>query len=328
MMDTSKTDRALQEAAAWFARLKTPSVDRETLDAFFAWRAEPHNRDAFARVEATWRKGEGLEHDPEILRAADDALQRGAAQRLLARKSTPPWRWALAASVCGLVLTGLAVGWWSHDPIYSTSVGQRRHVRLEDGSGVDLDTRTRLKIRYEASQRVVVLERGQALFDVAHDPSRPFIVVAGQTKVQALGTQFDVRKEADAVRVTLLRGKVQVRDQAPLSRSQWTLSPGQQITTGSKVAAPVAVDPAVVTSWTSGRLIFRELPLSEAIAEANRYSPNKIRLDADDAAARIQVSGVFNAGDTEALASAIAELYELEPRHQSNGDILLRRPAP
>lgn len=325
MTTNSKDDRAREEAATWFARLKTRSIKAETLEDFFAWRAAPGNEEAFARVEAMWRKGDGLENDPDIVRAAKEALQRGAMRR--GAGAATPRRIAAAAAVLAVIVVGAVIaGSRFAGSTYGTGVGERRHVELADGSSIDLDTDSKVRVRLDASKRSITLERGQALFDVAHDPTRPFVVAAGQTRVEALGTRFDVRRGARDVRVTLINGKVAVQDASPLSRGEWTLAPGQQITTGGKAAAPVAVDANAVTSWTTGRLIFRRLPLAAAIDEANRYSRRKIILDADSEIAATPVNGVFDAGDTDALAAAVSDLYGLEARQQPDGDILLRPP--
>jgi transmembrane sensor len=327
-MTTTPHDQALDEAATWFSRLKTRSIETGVLEEFFAWQAVPENREAFARVEAMWRQGAGLEKDPDIGRAVEEALRpRAAAPR---RRSSPTQRYrAIAASVIAAsVLATAAFTLTAGGQTHQTDVGERRQIALSDGSTVQLDTDSKLTVRYGRGERSVSLQRGQALFVVAKDPARPFVVSAGLTRVRALGTQFDVRRERGVVAVTLLQGKVQVRDDNPLSRTRWTLSPGQQVKTGRASTPPVLTDPALATSWTTGRLVFRELPLASAIEEANRYSDRKIRLAARDDLANVRVNGVFNAGDVDALAASISELYDLEAERSDSGDILLRPATP
>jgi transmembrane sensor len=225
-----------------------------------------------------------------------------------------------------ILAAGLAVvsGWaWfslGAAPHYATRVGEQRLIRLADGTKVRLDTDTQIAVRFAAGERHVRLARGQAFFDVAHDPARPFIVDAGAMRVRAVGTRFDVRRDGADAKVTLVEGVVQVRSEgAPAST--WTLKPGEQVALG-RASAPIRADVAAATSWTTGRVIFQGLPLAQAIDEVNRYSPRKIRLEAG-AVAAIPVTGSFEAGDTDGFVSAVSDLHGLIAKQAPDGTIVL-----
>lgn len=302
-----------KEAAQWFARLNTKQVSAATLEAFRQWRKAPGRRDAYAEIEAAWAQTAQAEGQPQVQAALRSALEK-----------TNPQPWAVTPRRRGLAWGGLVaalglivvVGIWrpagpwpgfGHET-YATAVGEQRSLRLADGSRVWLDTDTRLSIHLAASRRDVTLHRGQAMFDVARDPARPFTVRAGETSVRALGTRFDVRRSGDQVRVTLVEGKVQVAQ--PRSEAL-TLSPGQQVLAADTLGRPTQVDLTSATSWTEGRIVFEAAPLHQAVAEVNRYSPRKIILDAPRAA-NDKVTGAFDSGDLDAFVLAVSQLHGLE----------------
>lgn len=328
-------DRAKEEAAAWFARLNTRSISAAALEEFRIWRQTPGNREAYAAIEALWRKGGTLKGDPDMDAAVSAAFARTRRanpwQRILAALRSRPLT-SFGAAVVAAVAVFAGVQIIDARSVYSTGVGEQRLVRLEDGSRVRLDTQTRLKAHFSSGVRRVELDRGQAFFEVAHDAGRPFIVDAGQTDVRAIGTRFDVRRDDGRVRVTLVEGAVEVRAAEPSNDAapdrSWTLKPGEQLTTGSQPAVKTAVDVAAATSWTTGRITFHAVPLTAAIAEVNRYSKQKIELDAADVGA-IPVTGVFDSGDTDAFVAAVSDLHGLRAIRQADGAIhLTAQPEP
>lgn len=334
-LSSAPDGRAKEEAAAWFARLNTRSIPAAALEEFRLWRQTPGNREAYAAIEAIWSKTGRLRSDPDMDEAVSAALARTRRRRpgaalLGALKSRPVTSFGAAAIAALVVLAG--VQWLQARSVYSTGIGEQRLVRLDDGSRVRLDTQTQIKVRFNQDARRVVLEQGQAFFDVAHDTDRPFVVDAGTADIQAIGTRFDVRRDDGKVQVILVDGVVEVRATASVSsagpQQRWTLKPGEQLTTGRDVVAPKPVDVTAATSWTDGRITFRAVPLTTAIAEVNRYSDQKVELDAPLVGA-ILVSGVFNSGDTDAFVAAVSDLHGLRAVHQPDGAIrLTAAPAP
>jgi transmembrane sensor len=312
--------QAAQEASAWFARLKRRQVSLTELEAFRTWRASPHNRTAYEQVDATWREAGAHAGDAASRQAVSDALRRGAARRGRREKRTA---WLAGASVAAAVLVlsaGGAALYQAAHPTYATAVGEQRLVRLADGSTVRLDTDSKMEVSLSSGSRNIRLERGQAFFDVAHDPSRPFLVQAGPVTVRAVGTQFDVRVDGAAPLVTLVQGVIEVRRQDG-SAQTWTLHPGQQLKT-APASVPSATDVATATSWTSGRVVFEGVPLSEAIAEINRYCTHKIVLRASRLSAT-SVSGSFETGDALAFVAAESDLHGLRATTLPDGTIAL-----
>jgi transmembrane sensor len=242
----------------------------------------------------------------------------------------------MMAGVCGLLGLGIWISW--PDPTYATAVGEQRVVRLDDGTRLSLNSETRVEIDYRKSQRRVQLIRGEAYFEVAHNPARPFVVTAGGTQVTALGTTFVVRYDTNKTAVTLVEGKVVVAPAAgdelpavpsnigpapPAARKDLVLAPGERVTLARNTPALVD-EPRVeaVTAWRRGEVMLDKTQLSEAIAEMNRYDSQTLVIEDPRVAAR-QVSGIYHAGDSASFARTVAKLYGLHVEERP-GQIVLR----
>jgi len=216
--------------------------------------------------------------------------------------------------------------------VVTTTIGEQKTLNLGDGTRVELNTDTRLVVKYDATARVVELKSGEAYFSVAHE-LRPFVVMAGNRKVIAVGTSFTVRRDqiSDATTVTLIEGRVAV---APTSAPD--LLPKQEtpevkiLSAGERLRiprhAPSTLDtPSMdrVTGWMRGQLIFDHTPLSEAVQELNRYSTTRLRLRSPETG-QIPVSGTFRVSDSVSFARAAAETYNLELVRRGD-EILLRK---
>lgn len=322
-MVTRRTDnpRSLDEAAGWFIRLKQTPVSEAAIDAFFEWRRTPANEKAYAEVEARWRRADRVRNDPELVALTEAALRRETQRAKLKRHLRAHWPlFGLAtAAVVGAAYVGVAA-FGPH--VYRTDVGVQQIVRLEDGSLLRLNTDSKVAVRYSRQVRRLTLLRGEALFEVAHNAARPFVVEAGPARVRAVGTKFDVRRDGDATQVTLVEGRVQVT--RPSRAGQWTLAPDQQITLDGGATGPKPMLAADATSWTTGRLRFRETPLATAVEEVNRYSRAKIVLD-DARVGEVRVNGVFDTGDSQAFLSAVTALFNLEAVPENGGTVLRAR---
>lgn len=321
----SDGERIAREAADWFMRLNSRVVPTKILSDFYAWRAEPAHGAAYEEVETAWRRMNALQGDPAIDAAVEAALGRRNWRTVLedlgARRDA---RLYLPVGAILALLLAAALGLWlTGGDTYQTRLGQTSVVRLADGSQVRLDTDTKVRVRFSDTARDLQLVRGQAFFDVAHDRARPFEVRTADARVRALGTRFDVRLRSGVTQVVLVEGAVEVRGQATPQEAPVRLKAGQQVSVARTVAAPAQADLEAATSWTTGRLIFRQTPLEAAVAEVNRYSPHKVSVEAQGLA-DTPVSGSFEAGDTEAFAAAVADLFDLKLTRRPDGALVLR----
>jgi transmembrane sensor len=239
-----------------------------------------------------------------------------APKSLSKRLFKPGWSIAIAS---GAVIATALLWIGQSRGVVSTAVGEQRTLTLQDGTRVALNTDTRLSVHFEKTLRLVEIQSGEALFEVAKNPERPFIVLAGNVEVRAVGTEFVVRRDEHRLAVTLMEGKVQITE-APVSGSPsfdrlpepTVLVPGQRLVLADR-ERPTVDKPAidVVTAWRRGDIVLDKTPLSAAAAEMNRYCEVQIVVEGN-AAGRIPLSGVFRAGDSAQFARAVAATYGLK----------------
>ncbi|WAC49194.1 FecR domain-containing protein [Asticcacaulis sp. SL142] len=231
----------------------------------------------------------------------------------------------IAIAACA-AMASVGVGWLLHAPTYKTAVGEQKLARLADGTRIILNTDTVFKVRYSRGERRIEMVQGEALFDVAHDPDRPFIVAAAQEYIRAVGTSFVVRRDNERVEVTLLSGVVDVtRKDNGLDKV--SLSPGQRFRRADNQS--VELDRPrleVVTAWRNGQLILDETPLRAAIAEMNRYSTKDIHLDTQ-AVDGTRLSGVFRVDETRRFAETVAGIHGLTFTETESGMNLSDNPG-
>lgn len=309
-------------ATAWFARERSGAMTTAEAAELEAWQeADPANRAAYDAVALTWRAAEALRADPEILSLREEALKA----RYLPKRGFMAAGLAAAALAGAIVLAPLALTSVNavrtlHDQEFRTGVGQQATVKLPDGSLVTLNTDSVLRTRQVEGKRMLYLDKGQAYFKVARDPSRPFIVAAGGRTVTALGTAFDVRVSPREFKVTLVEGKVRV--EAPASAVGLALAkagapaagPVQatEMTAGSELAATdyrhwnvTTTDVDRETSWLRGQLIFERERLGDVVEEMNRYSTKKIVVD--ERAAATPITAAFKPGDIDGFVRAVRD---------------------
>lgn len=321
---------ARKQAIDWHLAHAGGELTPEQRAAFEAWRVVPANAEALARIGRI-STDVRMDHDnPDVIKKSQEIFTWMRTER---RRKRRLYAFAAAASVVLFVALSARFADWSLPPyeresnarIYATTVGQRSTVPLADGSGLTLDTNTAVAVSY-GEQRSIQLQRGQALFDVMKGDARPFVVNAGDRRVTATGTSFDVRFDKDLVEVTLVEGSVTVDQTAPDGR--WR--PSTKLRPGEKLAARVGgvatvqqVNPDTVTSWTSGTHVFRNTPLRDAVAEVNRYADSPLILR-DPALETVEVNGVFSTGRPAEFAKMIAELNAIDLIVDQNGTLYLQ----
>jgi transmembrane sensor len=318
-MDTPQEDQLLEEAARWYARLAAPLCSPAERTQFDLWREiSPLHVEACARVERATDAMEQLATNDARLQALTDrayAMGRAASHET----SQGQRRWAVPATIAAclvMVLVGLRWGSQvpqpSHSVAYENTSGLRRRITLEDGSVVHMDANSQITVLISPKQRRVELLGGRVLFEVTHDATRPFSVIAGSARTTDLGTRFQVDRTRENVVVTLEEGSVVVNSTVSAQRWQEQLSPGEQLAVSSNASSHVrrAVDPLAATSWSRGRLVFRATPLGQAVDEVNRYTSKKLRF-ADPRLAELTVSGNVVAGNGDLAASAFAAVLPI-----------------
>lgn len=314
-----------EQAAFWVVRLHSDQRMRADEEAFRVWlEQDPAHADAYADCAALW-DGVAIAVETE---EAHELLQPlrlpvEAPRRLNRRTVLFGGMGAAAAAVAAVVIGPLAA---HGEQTFRTRPGQQRRIRLADGSGVLLNTDSKLRVKFAAAERCLFLDQGQAFFQVAKDESRPFRVFVGGDEVRATGTAFEVRRLGEATLVTLEEGQVAIyrsTSAAPQAVPAALLNPGTQIELDAAKPLEVRqVDLHKVQAWRYGRMILDGAPLGETVADLNRYGGVQIVL-ADPKLATLRVSGVFHTGRPDDFVEAVTSAFPVRVAQQDEETIIL-----
>lgn len=328
---------AIQEQASlWLARLDARELSPQETEAFKHWLAERvEHREAIMEMAALW-------DDLDILSCLADLIPLDQV-RQFGDKRHGLFRWsglgfATAAipvmAAVAVLLLGPALfetPGQNADRLFSsisqTSIGEQQTLTLPEGSQAILNTDSRMEVSFGPAQRNVRLLKGEALFHVAHDPDRPFVVHAGSGVVRAVGTAFSVQLKGEQVEVIVTEGKVAVTpavlaDKAFVNSAALaahspvaTVGAGQQASYGEEsifsVKSIAAADLEQRLSWRQGMLLFNGESLDEVVRELSRYTETEIVIT-DPKIRNTSVGGYFRVGETEALFSALKENFGID----------------
>ncbi|GAA0464783.1 FecR domain-containing protein [Parasphingorhabdus litoris] len=340
-------DMDVEEAAGfWDARLRAPDCSAADRAAHEEWKnADPAHAQAFDRLQKMIGELPSIAAIPEMqsMRAAALARSEEAVDTRPRRIGWLPIGSAIAASLAVIFGATLffmqpgpapgedALATSIPTPIFATAIGERTDIPLSDGSIATLNTESEIDVRYSADERAIRLVKGEAHFEVAHNPDRPFVVYAGNYKVIAVGTAFDVKTIGDKVEVIVTEGKVAVKrldaDGTESIQSAATLLAGQQLS--GRPVGPVSrrkADLATALSWRKGNAVFDDMPLGLAVHEMNRYSTVKLAI-ADPTLANTRINGMFITGKQDSFVEALEAYFGVRARQVSETEILLEPAA-
>lgn len=322
--------RVEAQAAEWIARLDRDAPTESDLADFAAWKAlSPMHRQAAERLSGLWS-------DFDLLAGQEDALAPAVASA--GQASPAPWpRRSLASLVaaCLLVVALGISGVWLYMPqtqVYDTGIGGQKTINLEDGSSIQLNTNSKVEVRYTSRTRDLRLLRGEAYFEVSPDPARPFSVYARQDVVRAVGTAFVVRLRGEGVEVTVTKGRVELatlsRPPAAASLDRISTAPRRPLTlmtaqdggtelalvNRSSLVEQIELAPPDVLrklAWRQGMLIFNGEDLSSVVADVSRYTDVRIEI-ADPSLKSLKVGGYFKVGEVEPMLEALESGFGVE----------------
>ncbi len=339
-----------EQASEWIVKYRDGGLDAQEKKRFDSWlRESPQHVRAYLEVSAVWEEVPSL--DPSWNPDADELIARAHAQENVAPlnvsspevplphapRTLPPiapaWRRAWFAAAASILVAVPGAWFYGQRNTYSTDVGEQRSLVLSDGSTIELNSRSRVRVRFADAERAVDLLDGQALFRVAQDLTRPFVVQSDSARVQAVGTQFDVYRKRAGTVVTVLEGRVAVlapaeaaerrggpragpREQETEDSAEWEgggflLTAGQQITvTPAAATPPKAANVAAATAWTRRSLVFEFSPLTEVAEEFNRYNTRQLVVR-DPRLEDFHISGVFSSVDPVILLRFLHDQPEL-----------------
>jgi transmembrane sensor len=324
-------DKAVEAAVQRFLELDTAEGTEESWRSLDKWAEEnPEYKEALAAVQRdslAARMLANLDDDPTDKNTVDPRALSWSTRARLKLSELPK------ANVLGvIILVGLLATWrvvfhQSHSTAtldwqnFETTLGEHRHIVFEDGSTVELNTDTALRARVSRGHREADLDRGEALFEIAHDAQHPFVVYAGEDHVDAKGTTFAVLRRADRPLTTLVaEGTVNVCIPAhapmPLTAQQSaTITPhGVEVT----MLKPGEIERR--TAWTRDELSFDQESLEEAVDEFNRYNSEQLQI-VDPGIRHLKVAGVYHTTEPEKFAQMIEHSLGVHStvRHSADG---------
>lgn len=292
-----------KQASYWVSLLHDGDCSPQQHQDFQIWLSRNIlNQQAYQEVEAYWQDLGALEAiAQEPLQAARTSIrQKQTQRRWLSRQYL-----AIAASVLLLVIAAPFIQLCLDNGNYKTAKGEQKHIQLSDGSLIDLNTDTKVRVSYTLFTRKVTMEHGEALFTVIHDADKPFEVAASGGIIRDIGTQFNVYQQADKVSVTVLEGEVSVsklQDTKPQM-----LTAGMQYTYGQNGQSQLANnrDYIDVRGWREGRIVFKGQRLDVVLEQLSRYHAVKLSTSNPRLAA-LKVSGNFPTNDLNLALNTIA----------------------
>ncbi|MCG8507579.1 MAG: FecR domain-containing protein [Sphingomonadales bacterium] len=348
---TMTDDMTIQEQISlWLVHLSSDDASDADRRAFETWLADdPVRRAEYRRARRLWAGMDGAQELADLVAEPAPAVNpqpaapEGFVRRLLDRLAgwmpepvlgVQPVVGAAAAALVivvigGIVLQNAALG--PGEAVHATKVAEIRDVVLPDGSLVTLGARSEIETDFSGAERRVTLASGEAFFSIEKDPARPFVVMAGETRVRVVGTKFDMRHGVEEVTITVLEGTVEVdrigdtvfATAAPPVRN--VLTAGQEIVSASRGDVVVREKPVeAVAAWRMGRLLYADEALREVIADANRYYDGEILLATDDLG-DLRVTAGFRSGQIDQMIRGLTAALELEADRTSGNRVVLRR---
>ncbi len=315
-------DSTTREAAAWIERRDFGGWTEDDRAQFDVWLAQsPARRVAFIRLDTGWQRSELLSALRTFKPKRAEHPRRRRWRTIIGSGATA------AAATIAFALVSTSTFNKPKTQTYATTVGGRETLALADGSEIELNTNTVLRISNEGHGRKVWLDKGEAYFKIRHDAAHPFIVVAGTHRITDLGTKFVVRDEYGGVKVALMEGRARLdaSDEKTGLRSV-TLNPGDvalatatSLSVNKKPARELAKD----LGWEHGILTFNHTALADAARELNRYNARQLII-ADAEAGRLTIGGTFATNDVDAIANVAREIFGLHVETQGNNIVISR----
>jgi transmembrane sensor len=309
-----------EKASLWLAREQNGLTPLEQ-GAFETWLGEsPRHMVAYLRLKTAWERAGRLAALKTPMRAAP--LRKG----MWAIARIP----AIAAAVTIVLYAGSRYLWPLPPPrphadlVYSTAIGQTHRYQLADGTRMELNTGSR--VRVAAADRLVTLESGEAFFQVVHDPRHPFVVNAGKRRITDIGTKFTVYLDGDTVRVLVSEGQVKVETQRGMAGPAPVMANvGHVVIAQGMEALVLAKSEGEITSdlsWRDGLLTFDQQPLPEVAKAFNRYNMRHIQVEGR--ARRIRIGGSFKADNVDAFVVLLQQGFGLSVKNQGDKIVVSR----
>lgn len=334
----------LEAATAWLMLLRDAPGEADMLGWVQWCELDPRNLAAFERMQDLWLLSSALEPEVrggELQHTATPAVRCQPARHGGKPIASSP-RWRLGAAIAASVAM-LTIAAWFGTMRFPGGLGNGEIIadnvpvstqRLQDGSRMELAPRSEVHVGYTEARRGLELKHGEAYFDVAPNPERPFVVQAGPVRIRAVGTAFNVRHAGGRIVVTVTEGQVDVHMPLPAPANGGAASgpvrviSGEQLRWSPEAARPharqVHVDDAL--AWRQGRLEYRDEPLASVVADLNRYTKGRVVVHGSEAR-ELRFSGTILTRAADQWLDGLPDIFPVRVRHENGVDIVLSDPA-
>jgi transmembrane sensor len=312
------SDSAHAQAIDWLLRIRSEHCTETERRAFNSWLEQSAgHRQAYETAQAQWQWMEQFK--------SMDFPARDAALRY--RKKSPRRMLKYSAAASLLLALGLTAfmpnGWIGIPHTYMAEKGGRQTISLADGSRIELNTDSEVRVHFNRWRRNVEMVKGEAFFTVSHDAERPFEVRAGGGRIRDIGTAFDIYIKPEQVIVAVQEGIVEVQ-----ASGKRELAAGQQLAFNGngEFQAVQGQDVASLIAWRQGNLVFRDRRLDDVLAEVGRYHDTRIRLQ-NESLSKLRISGTFHTAELDNTLNAIATLLPVNIDRIGEHEIVLKSAA-
>ncbi|WP_020483103.1 FecR family protein [Methylomonas sp. MK1] len=312
----SQEQQILKQAATWFVELQSEYCNDKRRQAFAQWLLQnPAHQQAYDDIASLWGNL--------------DKLKTREVAGLSAARSARPRIWRNGKTLTGSLLLAaiLSGAWLDHSApsmAYQTGIGERQAVLLADGSQLQLNTDTQLRVRLSWWRREIELQQGEAMFNVAHQAWRPFNVHTGNLQIKDIGTVFNVRHDARGTAVSVLEGEVALHAGRSWFGENLPAGFSRKIDQNGHWEKSEKTNPEQVAAWLNGQLLFDHTPLTEVAAELERYHAVRFAF-ADPALAKQTLSGSFNSTDLKPFLQALEKILPIRVQRQKQTIVLYSR---
>lgn len=341
-------DRIRNQACDWLAIMNSDNTSGDEVARFDAWlKDDRQHQKIYDEMVLIWSDLENLKN---LIEKEDYQIENNLTvwQYLTtlgknfgtACKISKPVQFSLVGSfILVIILSGSYFSTLSNTHIisgeYATYTAEIKDISLPDGSTVTLGGLSAIEVHYQTSERRVELVSGEAFFSVTQDPGRPFIVATTDAEIRVVGTQFDVRRSSDGVRIAVLVGRVEVTQTQvkDIDGVKTLIKVTQVLTANQKISArkddnefakPQFIERELPGAWRNGRLIYEKAKLSEVISDADRYYIGNIIIDTEDLK-ELLVSASFRTNQIQEMMDTLSAVLPVSVKKLSNGDFVLRR---
>ncbi|WP_036244376.1 FecR family protein [Methylobacter tundripaludum] len=311
-------DSVHAQAVDWLLRIRSENCTETERHAFNIWLEESaSHRQAYETAQAQWDWMEPFK--------AMNFPARDAALRYRGKSPRRLFKYSAAASL--LLALGLSAfmpnGWLGVPHSYIAEKGGRQTINLADGSSIELNTDSEVRVHFNRWRRDVEMVKGEAFFTVTHNTERPFEVRAGSGRIRDIGTAFEVYIKPEQVIVAVQEGIVEVQ-----ASGKRELTAGQQLAfnDNGEFQTLQGQDVAGLTAWRQGNLVFRDRHLDDVLAEVARYHDTRIRLQ-NETLGKLRISGTFHTAELDDTLNAIAAILPVNIDHVGEHEIVLKSAA-